>query len=965
MKYVFPDNHGLSVFMTEHLVYKSEGSPSLSNIQYEALEQGVGGRGVSALVVSPTSTGKTQIGVWAIAKGIEHGCNTVYLVTHRALAKQKFEDFKSIFVKNFLDGNGSSLVLATGDSVENADGSIPSSPLMSPIIVATYEKYLALLSASGVPSNMSNTIIVCDEIQLIGDKSRGQNVEVLLTLIRNAGWKQFVGLSAVLVKRDAKGLADWLDVKLIIDHTREKHLRYEFWTNDEIITVSTEAPEHIQKYRKPPNIKIDSLSILCDLLKQKKPPIPIIVFCMRKIDAFELAHKYANDYCKASGHSSAFDDLPVTDATENLSFLFSLRIGVHSADLTDDERHIVEQYLLEGKLDVVFATSTLAAGVNFPLGAAIFSKCSRWDSEMKKYMPIGIDEFHNMAGRVGRMGSDHEQGRIIFIAANNTEKYYSKRYLELDTLPSIAPRITPSRFNQLALQLVSSGLCSSQPEIEKLVCTTFSALTEQDHNSKAFESWPFQLNRAVDILVDDGLLTRNSVGNLAATPVGKAIGYSGLLPETGVYILKYVASKSERFVSLLPKPGNPGDISRLAFLIFCGCFCSPEFRPHNGKQPTRSLPYQLDKNWLFDASPFKDDLPETQWQGDPLPVNSAKLCLDWINGYNIRSLEKMAPKLSAGTIMDMCRYLVWILQGMSSIFTAASDTRVPVEIRPASIRTDPVRLTFLSKLPRVLNRLSVRVYEGLPDNVLWLKELDSVDTEFKLYRSEILALLSQDLFSPEKVMSGSLESDKARITVFDKAKPSPQKKANWLRDTCRNWKIKQRKRTAENHLKRAKKCPGKDIIKAFYDSKGNDFENIFEQILSILEISFEKLDDKSKIGAPDYLVQLQNSPPLIIELKSREGDKLIDYNKAVEVLSASEVHGHKNTFCITLCHPGVDPSVPLEIAECGRLSVVESTDLGEAFLRLCEGMLTQEQLWKWLASPGQALMSDLPFKNYS
>lgn len=84
------------------------------------------------------------------------------------------------------------------------------------------------------------------------------------------------------------------------------------WTNDEIITVSTEAPEHIQKYRKPPNIKIDSLSILCDLLKQKKPPIPIIVFCMRKIDAFELAHKYANDYCKASGHSSAFNNLPVT-----------------------------------------------------------------------------------------------------------------------------------------------------------------------------------------------------------------------------------------------------------------------------------------------------------------------------------------------------------------------------------------------------------------------------------------------------------------------------------------------------------------------------------------------------------------------------------------------------------------------------------------------------------------------------
>jgi helicase len=148
------------------------------------------------------------------------------LVTHRALAKQKFDDFKSLFLSNFLSGNPASLVLATGDSVEDSEGEFPPEPLKASLLVATYEKYLAMLSASGVPRDMSNTVVVCDEIQLIGDKNRGQNVEILLTLLRNAGWRQFVGLSAVLPSRDAHDLADWLGVQLIMKATREKHLSY-------------------------------------------------------------------------------------------------------------------------------------------------------------------------------------------------------------------------------------------------------------------------------------------------------------------------------------------------------------------------------------------------------------------------------------------------------------------------------------------------------------------------------------------------------------------------------------------------------------------------------------------------------------------------------------------------------------------------------------------------------------------
>jgi len=310
VKYGLPENHGLSTSTVENLVFKQDGQLALSDVQHAAVEAGVG-RGESLLVVSPTSTGKTQIGLWAIAKSLEAGTKTVYLVTHRALAKQKFEDFKTLLLDTFMHGEKSSLVIATGDYVEDSEEQTPASPLDAPLLVATYEKYLALLSATGVPKNMANTVIVCDEIQLIGDKHRGQNVEILLTFLRNAGWKQFVGLSAVLTNKDAEDLANWL---------------------------------------------------------------------------------------------------------------------------TDEERKIVEQHLLDGKLDVVFATTTLAAGVNFPLGAAVFAQWHRWNSDQRTYVAIDSADFHNMAGRVGRMGFSHEQGKVIFLA----ERYQltaAKQILNIGEFP--------------------------------------------------------------------------------------------------------------------------------------------------------------------------------------------------------------------------------------------------------------------------------------------------------------------------------------------------------------------------------------------------------------------------------------------------------------------------------------------------------------------------------------------------
>src|SRR5437867_205166 len=123
MKYELPENHSLSDSIVANLVFKEDDHPALTDAQFAALEAGIG-HGESVLINSPTSTGKTQIALWVIARSIERGGSTVYLVTHRALAKQNFEDFRSQLLNTFLNDNPASLVIATGDYVQDAEGNV-------------------------------------------------------------------------------------------------------------------------------------------------------------------------------------------------------------------------------------------------------------------------------------------------------------------------------------------------------------------------------------------------------------------------------------------------------------------------------------------------------------------------------------------------------------------------------------------------------------------------------------------------------------------------------------------------------------------------------------------------------------------------------------------------------------------------------------------------------------------------
>lgn len=508
MKFELPAQHGLPAGVLDDpaLLPRDEaGGPSVTDLQSDALAAAGVGRGRSMLCAAPTSTGKTLVGVWGLFTWLDggHGRRAVYLVTHRALARQKFEELRDLLRERLFGGDPSCIVLASGDAVEDGTGAAPPSPLEAPLLVATYEKYLAMLAGSGVRGDMTHCAVVCDEVQILGDEARGRTVEVLLTLLRRARWGQLVALSAVLDPADAAALADWLGVALVRCASREKHLVYECRTQGGVHTFDTGRPAlGVAQRPRTAGEGIAKAEIVRELAGRPENR-PAVVFCMSRERVYALAAELAR---ARGGGGTAGAARPAPDfgedtsAARELSAFMAKGVAYHTADLREDERRVVEDALARREVDIVVATSTLAAGVNF-LGAVVFDDWQRWDDRRKARVPLPESEFQNMAGRAGRMGSGHGQGRVVFVAGGNAyQQRPAMAYLDPDRVTRLEPRLGTAAFGQVALQLLSAGLCGTEEEVCEFLLGTFSAHREREVNRAGLAHWRSKVSDAVGAL---------------------------------------------------------------------------------------------------------------------------------------------------------------------------------------------------------------------------------------------------------------------------------------------------------------------------------------------------------------------------------------------------------------------------------------------------------------------------------
>ena len=207
------EKYGISNSIIEKLL--ELGYQELTDIQKKAIEVGLFEK-KSLVVSAPTGTGKTFIGELAAltASTRKELGKTFFLVPLKAIAEEKFEDF----TEKYTDW-GLTVAISTADRRE-FDYDLTEYD----VIISTYEKLNALLVRR--PDLIKNIgLVVVDEIQNVGDASRGLMIEILLTrvlLSRVNNLPQIIGLSATIP--NAKEVSSWLKAELVETTTRDVDL---------------------------------------------------------------------------------------------------------------------------------------------------------------------------------------------------------------------------------------------------------------------------------------------------------------------------------------------------------------------------------------------------------------------------------------------------------------------------------------------------------------------------------------------------------------------------------------------------------------------------------------------------------------------------------------------------------------------------------------------------------------------
>ena len=327
-----------------------------TSIQRLALEAGLAD-GRSVLACAPTSSGKTLVGEIAILAGLARGDRCLYLVSHRALADQKYADFTRRL------GGTASIGLSTGDREEGEAA--------ARLLVATYEKALAMLLSGQL--KVATSVIVADELQIIGEPGRGPNIETLCTIFRREGVRQLVGLTATV--GNSEEIAEWLGCTLVACHDRDVDLIQQVWSGGAAYEVRFGQEDGVPCLEGE-HIPADPVEVARKLIVLGLGPV--LVFTESRPETVELAKRFARSEQQTARGIALAEQLALfsepTEASEELQELARRQVAFHSADLTAQERQVLETGFASSEFSACFATSTLAAGINFPFRSVVFAK---------------------------------------------------------------------------------------------------------------------------------------------------------------------------------------------------------------------------------------------------------------------------------------------------------------------------------------------------------------------------------------------------------------------------------------------------------------------------------------------------------------------------------------------------------------------------------------------------------------
>ena len=407
-------------------IWKESESDELLPIQEMALREGILDE-VGMVISAPTSSGKTFLSEIAAYKRTQEQKKVIYLAPHKAIVWEKYFDFSRKYKEH-----GIQVVASSGDLYEFDQEILLG---IFDIAILTYEKLAMLLIQN---SSIASTcgLLVVDEIQMISDPNRGADLEFLLTkflLLSNES--QILALSASIDRFD--GLDEWLHAKGLMAVDRPIELREGIYLSNGRFQYRELNSKNQDEEQFPPSPdgEIDTMidvlvSHLLDADEQ------VLIFCRDKASTIQAANRIAS-WSHLGPASDAIDSMQTLDTTTARDELIEcLRNGVafHNADLTSDERQLIEESFRNGFIKVICSTSTLAMGVNLPAKTVIIAHADKWDRDERTgkfiLLPISVSEYRNMSGRAGRYRFGDEFGRSILLANDQfTHDQYRVNYV--------------------------------------------------------------------------------------------------------------------------------------------------------------------------------------------------------------------------------------------------------------------------------------------------------------------------------------------------------------------------------------------------------------------------------------------------------------------------------------------------------------------------------------------------------
>jgi ATP-dependent RNA helicase HelY len=386
--------------------------------------------GNSVLVAAPTGSGKTLVAEYAIARALAGGSKVFYTTPLKALSNQKYGDFVRAY--------GSTRVgLLTGDNSINGD---------APVVVMTTEVLRNMIYA-GSPTLIGLRYVVLDEVHYLQDRSRGAVWEEVI--IHLPAEIDIVALSATV--SNAEEVAAWMQTvrgatETVIEERRPVDLVHLYLVGDrgasELHLLPTFVEDDGELRPNPVATRLDGRNVPARAQRRRrlyKPwrtevierlaaerMLPAIYFVFSRTGCDQ-----AVEQCLATGmrltnaeerralraiaerHVDALsdDDLDVLGYDIWLSGI-EAGVAAHHAGLVPPMKEAVEEAFAAGLLKVVFATETLALGINMPARSVVVEKLSKFTGEHHEFLTPG--EYTQLAGRAGRRGID-DLGYVVVL----------------------------------------------------------------------------------------------------------------------------------------------------------------------------------------------------------------------------------------------------------------------------------------------------------------------------------------------------------------------------------------------------------------------------------------------------------------------------------------------------------------------------------------------------------------------